>query len=118
MMKKTCAVVALMIMTSASASFAKSDAEATAAAIAQEACGKGLNDTIVSAEYLDDGRIQVTCARPAALPPTDTANGTVADSTGTGATVATNFVPALGGLFAVVLGAAALGGSSSTSDTK
>lgn len=97
------ASVALMLSTSAS--FAAGDSQtAMDIAIANEACGENSNDLILSARFLDDGRVGVRCARGAAI------FGGGSGAAGGG--VATNFVPIVGGLLAVTLGAAALAGSS------
>ena len=110
-MKRTMLATAIALLASTSAYAAGDAADALRIARAQEACGEGLNARIVSARYLEDGRVGVRCASGAILP--GAGGGAAA-----GGAVATNFVPALGGLFAVVLGAAAVGGSSSTSDTQ
>ena len=109
-MKRTMLATAIALLASTSAYAAGDSAEAIDIARAQEACGDGMNARIVSARFLEDGRVGVRCASGAVLPG---GGGGAA-----GGAVATNFVPALGGLFAVVLGAAAIGGSSSTSDTQ
>ncbi len=108
-MKSIFLTTAVTIAMSATASFAQNDsATAMEIARAQDACGE--NGTIVSARFLEDGRVGVRCARPA---------GILGGGGGAaGGAVATNFVPIAGGLFAVVLGAAAIGNSSSTSDTQ
>ncbi len=78
---------------------------------------------IVNASFQADGTILVQC-RAAGVIVGDCPAGFVAAAGAgaatavAGATVATNVVPALGGLFAVVLGAAAIGNESSTSDTQ
>lgn len=109
-MKRTMLATAIALLASTSAYAAGDSAEALDIARAQEACGDGLNARIVSARFLEDGRVGVRCAAGAPI----LGGGAGA----AGGAVATNFVPALGGLFAVVLGAAAVGGSSSTSDTQ
>ena len=110
-MKRTMLATAIALLASTSVYAAGDSAEALEIARAQEACGDGMNARILSARYLEDGRIGVRCASGAVLPG---AGGGAA-----GGAVAPNFVPALGGLVAVVLGAAAVGGSSSsTSDTQ
>ena len=108
-MKRTMLATAIALLASTSAYAAGDSSEALEIARAQEACGDGLNARIVSARFLEDGRVGVRCAAGAVLP---------RGGAGAGGAVATNFVPAIGGLFAVVLGAAAVGGSSSTSDTQ
>lgn len=108
-MKSTILATALAVIASTAAHAQGTAAQALEIARAQEACGEGLNGRIVSARYLEDGRIGVRCASGAILP---------GGAAGAGGAVATNFVPALGGLFAVVLGAAAVGTNSSTSDTQ
>ncbi len=109
-MKSTILATALAVVASTAVHAQGTAAQALEIARAQEACGEGLNGRIISARYLEDGRIGVRCASGAILPATAAA--------GAGGAVATNFVPALGGLFAVVLGAAAVGNNSSTSDTQ
>lgn len=108
-MKRTMFATTIALLAATGSYAAGDSAEAIEIARAQEACGDGLNGRIVSARFLEDGRVGVRCASGAVLP----GGGGAA-----GGAVATNFVPALGGLFAVVLGAAAVGGSSSTSDTQ
>jgi hypothetical protein len=83
----------------------------------QNACG---DRAIIGARFATDTEVRVQCAAAGVIVG-DCAPGTVLAGAGAGAVGAagaTNFVPALGSLFAVVLGAAAVGGSSSTSDTR
>ena len=115
-MKKTLIVTSMVMAMSTSAVFAQgTPEEAMTIAQAQEACGEGLNDTIISAEYREDGKIGVRCARPAGALLGAGAGAGVGTALLAGGTFST---VAAGGLFAVVLGAAAIGGSSSTSDTQ
>ena len=112
-MNKKLFAMAFGLLASTSAYAAGDSAEAMEIARAQEACGEGLNDTIISAEYREDGKIGVRCARPAgAVLGAGAGAGTALLAGGTFSTVAA------GSIFAVVLGAAAVGGSSSTSDTQ
>ncbi|PRY73874.1 hypothetical protein [Marivita geojedonensis] len=109
-MKKSLMSAAAVIALSSTSVWAAGDAaSAMEIARAQEACGE--DRAILSARWLDDGRIGVTCNAGAGW----LGGGGAAAA---GGAVATNFVPIAGGLFAVVLGAAALGNNSSTSDTR
>lgn len=77
--------------------------EAMEIALRNSPCG---DREIVSARFIDDTTIGVRCEGD---------DGAIV----AGATGATNFVPVAGGIFALVLGAAAIGnGGSSTSDTQ
>ncbi|MGJ8605673.1 MAG: hypothetical protein ACSHXH_16270 [Marivita sp.] len=104
-MKNVIFPVVMAVSLSASAAFAAGDAaNAMEVARAQQACGEGA--AIVSARYMEDGRVGVTCRKGAAA--TGARSG--AGGFGSGGT--------LGALFAVVLVAAAAGGGgSSSSDT-
>lgn len=107
-------VAATFVLSSVSPGLAQ---QSTAMEIAQarEACGDDLNDTIISARFLEDGRVAVRCARPAGA----IAAGSGAAATGAAAATAGAVSPGvLAGLFTIVLGAVAVGGSSSTSDTQ
>lgn len=81
--------------------------EAMQIALQNNPCG---DREIVSARFIDENTVGVRCD--------DDDGAAVIGATATGAVVATNFVPVAAGLFAVVLGAAAAGTSSSTSDTQ
>ncbi|OSQ53495.1 hypothetical protein [Marivita geojedonensis] len=167
-------LAAMMALTvSATGAFAQSNAEALAIAQAQEACGEGQNDLIVSARFLEDGRVGVRCAEGVAgaqcIPVAATGAseserrayeiarsqnacgdraiisarfetnseirvqcsaaaavvgtcppGTVAaGGAAAGAVVAGSFTPTVvGGVAALLLGAAAMGNSTATSDTQ
>ena len=89
----------------------------------QNAC----EDTdIITARFATENEVRVTCSSAAgavvAQCPAGTVlasgNGGAVATAAAGAVVATNFVPVAAGLFAVVLGAAAAGPASSTSDTQ
>jgi hypothetical protein len=110
-MKRITLATTIALLASTGAYAQGTNAEALEIARAQEACGDDLNSLILSARFLEDGRVGVRCAAGAVIP----GGGAGA---GAGGAVATNFVPALGGLFVAVLGAAAVGGASSTSDTR
>ena len=108
-MKRTILATTIALLASTSAFAAGDSAEALEIARAQEACGDGLNARLVSARFLEDGRVSVRCASGAGL--AGAGAGLAGLGAGGGAAAA--------GLLAVVLGAAAVGGSSSsTSDTK
>lgn len=95
----TFATIAVFAATT-SAMAATESSTAMEIAVAQQACGE--DGTIVSARFLEDGRVGVRCS--------DGAGGFLSGAGGSGAAIA--------GLFTLVLGAAALGDSSSTSDTQ
>ena len=108
-MKRITLATTIALLASTGAYAQGTNAEALEIARAQEACGDDLNSLILSARFLEDGRIGVRCAAGAVVP---------GGGAGAGGAVATNFVPALGGIFVTLLGAAAVGGASSTSDTQ
>lgn len=103
------------------ASTSESELRALQIAQRQNACD---DSDIVSARFANGNEVRVTCSSAGGATIAQCPAGTVLSGTATasaaaaGGAVATNFVPVAAGLFAVVLGAAAVGGGSSTSDTQ
>jgi len=107
-MNKLMMIATMSAMAASSSWAADGSASAMDIAVAQQACGE--NGTIISARFLDDGRVGVTCESAAVAAASSSAPGLFAGAGTTSALVA--------GGFALAVAAAAAGGSSSTSGTQ